>query len=67
MDEPKTMDEAKKRFPKHECYYCGTIMNIGNWIDSSGGNFICNEPMKNFDKLKPEFRKKWDYKVVEND
>ncbi len=43
------------------------IRNIGNWIDSSGGNFMCNEPMKNFDKLKPEFRKKWDYKVVEND
>lgn len=59
MDEPKTMKEAEKRFPKNICNYCGNERKIGNWIDSSGGSFMCNGPRKNFDKLKPEYQKEY--------
>ena len=59
-DEPKTMEDAVKVFPEAKCYYCDSKMDIGNWVDSSGGSFMCNEPRKNFDKLKPEFRDKYE-------
>ena len=63
MNQPTTMEEAKKRFPEIKCYYCDNKMEICNWVDSSGGSFMCNEPIKNFDKLKPEFVERYKGKI----
>lgn len=59
MDQPSTIEQAKKRFPNIKCYYCDSDMEISNWVDSSGGSFLCNEPTHNFDKLKPEFHERF--------
>lgn len=61
--QPKTMEEARKVFPELKCYYCDGDMKLFNWVDSSGGSFVCNEPVRNFDKLKPEFAERYKGKI----
>lgn len=58
---PKDLEDANKICPKKNlpCYYCDTPMKIINYIDSTMGLIMCNEPTKNFDKLKPEFKEKY--------
>ena len=57
-----TTSTKKERELDDPCYYCDGKMKVIYHADSSAPTlwgFTCSEPSQNFDKLKPEFRERF--------